>query len=365
MEPVLNEQQSLFRDSAVRLCRTAGGPKRARALRNERIEWDREAWKEIAASGWLGAAVPEAAGGLGSGLFELSIAMEEAGKNLLAVPLVEAAAAVWAIGRSGADAKWLQSIMEGTRIVLPALSQEGWSGAVEQGLVLDANNRINGAVRFVPYAPAAQEFLVLAHAGAEPVLGVLPRDAVRLATVRNVDGSTSSELSCEGARMATVLARGETASRLAARIEEFLVLGASAQLVGVASAALDMTLEYIKVRQQFGKPLGSFQALQHRCADRFVDIELNRSLLYRVASAWDAEQAHPAMASAAKARSGRCALETTRTALQFHGAIGYTDEHDIGLFYKRAIVLGALYGNESNHTSRFSRLTVSDPLGEA
>ena len=360
MEPVLNEQQSLFRDSAVKLCRTAGGPKRARQLRNDAVEWDRDAWKEIAESGWLAAVVPEAAGGLGSGLFELSLAIEEAGKNLLAVPLTEAAAAAWAIGRSGAEAKWFKSIMDGTRIVLPALPQEGWIGTAEQKLVLDSSGRLKGTVGFVLCAPSAQEFLVLAHAGAEPVLGIVPKEAVRLVTVRNVDGSTSSELSFEGASMGTVLARGKTASGLATKVEEFLVLGASAQLVGVASAALDMTLEYIKLRQQFGKPLGSFQALQHRCADRFVDIELNRSLVYRVASSWDAEQAHPAMASAAKARSGRCALETTRTALQFHGTIGYTDEHDIGLFYKRAIVLGALYGNESNHTSRFSRLTLAE-----
>ena len=137
-------------------------------------------------------------------------------------------------------------------------------------------------------------------------------------------------------------------------------VGIAAEISGALDSALALTTDYVTQRQQFGKPLGSFQALQHRAADCFVDIELNRSLVYRVFSAWDAGQCHPAMVSAAKARTSRSALSVTRAALQLHGAIGYTDEHDIGLYYKRAIALAALYGNETNHTTQFSRLTVEE-----
>jgi alkylation response protein AidB-like acyl-CoA dehydrogenase len=357
MEPVLNEQQSLLRESAVRLCREFGGPKRARQLRNGSAEMDSEAWARIDEAGWLGTAVPEEAGGLGMGMFELSLAMEECGRQLLAVPIVEAAAAAWALARVGGEGgKLLADVLEGKLLLVPALPQLGWGEGAEEPAM--ANNRIDGKVRFVPYAPSAQMFLV----ASADALCIVPKDArgVSISTAVNVDGSTSSEIDFRDAAPGPVIARLQKARELVERVRELLALGAAAELLGVASAALDMTLEYIKVRQQFGKPLGSFQALQHRAADCFVDIELNRSLIYRVSSAWDAGQCHPAMVSATKARATRCALETTRAALQLHGAIGYTDEHDIGLYYKRAVVLAALYGNDDNHTNRFSRLTLAE-----
>jgi alkylation response protein AidB-like acyl-CoA dehydrogenase len=119
-----------------------------------------------------------------------------------------------------------------------------------------------------------------------------------------------------------------------------------------------MTLSYMKLREQFGKPIGSFQALQHRVVNCYVDAELNRSLLFSVLAAWDAGTCHPAMVAAAKARLGKGALNTVRAALQLHGAIGYTDEHDIGIYYKRAVALAAKYGNEITHVGRFSDLTL-------
>jgi alkylation response protein AidB-like acyl-CoA dehydrogenase len=138
-----------------------------------------------------------------------------------------------------------------------------------------------------------------------------------------------------------------------------MVLATSVELLGTAQAALDTTLDYLKLRQQFGKPIGSFQALQHRVVDCHVDAELNRSLVYAVIAAWDAGTCHPAMVAAGKARVARGALATVRAALQLHGAIGYTDEHDIGITYKRAVALAAKYGNEIMQTDRFSKLTLS------
>ena len=158
-----------------------------------------------------------------------------------------------------------------------------------------------------------------------------------------------------------LVATGAAAQRLTRQLQEMLMLGAGVELLGVAAAALDLTLDYIKLRQQFGRPIGSFQVLQHRAVNAFVDIELNRSLAYRVLSAFDAGEHDPAMVSAVKARTSRAALEIIRGALQMHGAIGYTEEHDIGLYYKRAIALAARYGNELQHTGRFSDLTLGAP----
>ncbi len=188
----------------------------------------------------------------------------------------------------------------------------------------------------------------------------MPRADVSVATEANVDGSTSSRLTFARVQVPAqhLIATGDEARKLAEGMHEFLMLGAAVELVGVAAAALDITLDYIKLRQQFGQPIGSFQVLQHRAVDGFVDIELNRSLVYRVLAAFDAGEHHPAMMSAAKARASRSALDVTRDALQMHGAIGYTDEHDIGLYYKRAIALAARYGGELGHIGHFSRLTL-------
>lgn len=369
MEPILNEQQSILRDSAVRLCKDFGGPKRARQLRNDGIEMDAEAWAELIRAGWLATAVPEEAGGLGMGVFNLSLLMEEAGRNLLMVPLAEAVAAAWAMARAEDESVRegaLGDALGGRSVIVPGLPQESWTAASalppaarqEQSKFL-----LDGKILFVPFGPSAQAFLIAAeNEKGGPLLCLVPGDAkgLSITTVANVDGSSSSELTLNAVAVTgeRIVARSDRAKSLIVAVRELLVLGTSAQLLGVSNAALDMTLEYIKFRQQFGKPLGSFQALQHRAADCFVDVELNRSLVYRVFSAWDAGQCHPAMVSATKARTTRSALEITRTALQMHGAIGYTDEHDIGLFYKRAIALAALYGNDANHVARFSRLTV-------
>ncbi len=364
MEPILNEQQSLMRETAVRLCKDYGGPKRARALRNAGTEMDVPAWMELVRSGWLCAAVSEDAGGMGMGILDVSLALEEAGKQLLMVPFAEVAAVAHVLGKIGARAEnQLRAVQQGLQILMPALPQEGW-GNVGSALPIARFEGgqwfLDGRIRHVPFAQSAQSYLVAARIGDEIMLCAVLRHLVKLDTVANVDGSTSSELVMDGSLVeeSQVMVRGAQAQELLETLRDLLAITTGAALVGVSAAALEMTLEYIKYRQQFGKALGSFQALQHRVADCFVNLELNRSLVYRVAASYDAGQMHAAMAAAVKARTSRVALSLTRDALQLHGAIGYTDEHDIGLYYKRAIALAALYGNDINQTARFSALTL-------
>lgn len=364
MEPILSEQQSLMRETAVRLCKDHGGPKRARELRNAGTEMDVPAWMEIVRSGWLLAAVSEDAGGLGMGMFDVCLALEEAGRQLLMVPFSEVASVAHVLGRIGKRAEiQLRAIQDGLQILVPALPQEGWGNA---GSALPAARfeggswYLDGTIRHVPFAQTAQAYFVAATVGKDLMLCVVLKHLVVIETVHNVDGSTSSTLVMKNSLVeeSQVMARGDEARALLDCLTDLLAMGTGAALVGVSAMALDMTLEYIKFRQQFGKALGSFQALQHRAADCFVDIELNRSLVYRVSASFDSGDAHRAMAAAVKARTSRVALAVTRNALQLHGAIGYTDEHDIGLYYKRAITLAALYGNDINQTARFSALTM-------
>jgi alkylation response protein AidB-like acyl-CoA dehydrogenase len=365
---LLTEQQRLLAESATRLCADYGGPKRLRALRTAAAETDADAWRAMIAAGWLSTVVPEHHGGQGLGVFDLALALEQVGRQLLMIPLNEVAAVARTMSRAvdGSRAEaGLADLLRGALIV-PATAA-AWSGGRGSGLHYDHKAGVlDGTIAFVAYGGSADAFLVAVDSGAQPVLALLRGSQISVATESNVDGSTSSRLTFAKVYVPaeSVIATGAEARKLALQLNEFLMLGAAIELVGLAAAALDVTLDYIKLRQQFGKPIGSFQVLQHRAVNGFIDIELNRSLAYRVLAAYDAGEHHPAMVSAVKARASRGALEITRAALQMHGAIGYTEEHDIGLYYKRALALSAQYGGELGQTSRFSALTL-EPAGAA
>jgi alkylation response protein AidB-like acyl-CoA dehydrogenase len=365
LDLLLTEQQNLFAETARRLCLDHGGPRRLRALRAAGEEIDRDAWRAALDAEWLATVVAEDRGGQGLGAFDLALALEQAGRQLLLVPLVEAAAAAWTMSRASDTSRAsgaLADVLGGSGLIVPATEAASWRpGGHASGIRYDHKAGVlDGSIPFVAYGGSADAFLVAIDSGAQPVLAVVPRSNVSVATEGNVDGSSSSRLTFAKVHVPAenVIATGAEARKLALQLQEFLTLGGAIELVGLAAAALDVTLDYVKLRQQFGKPIGSFQVLQHRAVNGFIDIELNRSLTYRVLAAYDAGEHHPAMVSAAKARAARGALEITRAALQMHGAIGYTEEHDIGLYYKRAMTLAAQYGGELGHTSRFSALTL-------
>ena len=365
MDLLLTEQQSQFAEIAARVCADYGGPKRLRALRSAGAEMDGEAWREVVKAEWLATVVAENHGGQGLGAFDLALAVEQAGRQLMMVPLLEAAAAAWTMSRAEDGSRIavaLADLLSGARLIVPATAAASWRhGGRSSGIRYDSRvGVLDGSIPLIAYGGSADAFLVATNSAANAVLAIVPRADVAVATEANVDGSTSSRLTFAKVQVPAqhLIATGAEARKLAEAMQEFLMLGAAVELVGLAAAALDATLGYIKLRQQFGRPIGSFQVLQHRAVDGFIDIELNRSLAYRVLAAFDAGEHHPAMVSAAKARASRSALDMTRDALQMHGAIGYTEEHDIGLYYKRAIALAARYGSELGHAGRFSSLTL-------
>ena len=281
------------------------------------------------------------------------------------IPLLEAAAAAWTLSKAASGARatsLLTGLLQGRHLILPAAEGACWRrGGAGPGLGYDARTSVlDGAIAFVAYGGVADAFLVAVEHEPEAMLAVVGREQAGVSTQCNVDGSMLSTITFASVHVPaeSVIATGDAARTLCRQLQEFLILGAAIELVGLAAAGLDVALDYIKLRRQFGRPIGSFQVLQHRAVDGFVDIELNRSLVYRVLAAFDAGEHHPAMVSAAKARASRCALEIMRAALQMHGAIGYTDEHDIGLYYKRAVALAARYGGELSHSGRFSHLTL-------
>jgi alkylation response protein AidB-like acyl-CoA dehydrogenase len=369
MDEQLSPEQSQLRDSAARLCNDFGGAKRARGLRDRGEELDREAWQAMRAAGWLGTLVPDERGGAGLGTTELYVLLEQIGRHVAMVPLLEASAACWALGQAKSPGVIgaLRSALAGERLLVPAMQAEGWDfrrPAALRGEPKGNAFMARGEVSGVVFAQSADEFLVRTETSGETLLCLLPRDhrGLEIPVARAVDGSCLGRLCLDNAAIddAHIVARGDEAERLAAGMADLLSLGASIELLGLSETALALTLEHIKTRQQFGHPLGSFQALQHRVVDDFVALELNRSLLHRICLAWDAGEAQPALIAAAKARASRSTAEIMRTALQLHGAMGYTDEHDIGICFKRALVLAARYGNEFAQSEHFARLTAAE-----
>ena len=372
MEILLTEEQCLLRESASKLLEASAGPKLARAVRVSDIPFDPTIWRETAAAGWLAIMVPEEMGGLGLGITELAVILEESGKALLPGPL----AAVAVVAKVLSDApnpdihrELIESIVAGDNIVLPTLQESAFDLSAKPSAThaTTAGNgwELNGQKVFIPDAGAADGFLVSAATADGPILCLIDNDApgVVLERPRSVDGGDMGTLSLSSVAVSAsdVIAGPNQAAEICQSLNDLTFIGTCAELLGIMETALDMSVEYLKVRTQFDQPIGKFQALQHRAANDYVDIELARSLLFQSCAIADRNEDVSTLASALKAQASRTALLVTKSAIQFHGAIGVSDEHDIGLYFKRAIALSSRYGNEMAHRRRYAILTGIEP----
>jgi alkylation response protein AidB-like acyl-CoA dehydrogenase len=359
----------MLRDSAANFAKFDAA--RVRRLRATDPGFERSVWQEMAGMGWLGILVPEEHGGLGLNLGATLIIAEQLGRALYPEPYgasaVMATLALLHGDNIALKQRLLPQLAAGEIIASVAWQDERGGLDIDQCAV-DVCKRsgklvLDGTSRFVA-APGADAFVVAARSGQGLELYWIARDAAGLACEREAraDGSASARLSFHavdavgGARVAS-LATSRAALQLAI---DHATLTASAELLGLMDCALDTTLEYLRTRVQFGKPIGSFQALQHRAVDLYIQKELTRAALDAAAATLDrpgctaAERA--AAASGTKARASQAALAICTEALQMHGAIGFTDEYDLGLYLNRALVLSAWLGNASAHRSRYAAL---------
>lgn len=365
MELMLSDEQKLLQESAAALIERHAGAGRVRARRDAPTDIDRETWAAVAEAGWLAILAPEETGGLGLGLTECALVAEQAGSGLLDAPIAAAALAARAIAEGDSEAlrvDLVPEIIAGGHIVVPALQESAMAPDAEPGVVAATKDGdgflLTGTKRFVPCAAGADGFLVNAAGADGTVVAYVPSDAAKIATTNTVDGGGWGDVSLAGAKVSTenIIAGPNRAPALAAHLIDSMLIALGAELLGVAGAALDMAVEYIKVREQFDRPIGSFQALQHRAVNDYVEVETTRSMVFQAAEVADAGRGTSAMASAVKAKASSAALSVAKSAIQMHGGIGFTDEHDIGLFLKRAMALSSLYGNEATHRARYARL---------
>jgi alkylation response protein AidB-like acyl-CoA dehydrogenase len=364
--------QRMLRDSAADYIGRTDIGANVRAWRRKAPGFDAARWREMAELGWAGIRAPEALGGAGLGLADAAALLGETGRGIGPEPLsASAILAVRAIcegDHESAKSELLPSICEGARIVAVAWQERaGQLSAGECNAKAEASGDgfvLFGEKDFVHAAAGADGFLIAARAKEGVGLFYAPADAkgLTLETRWFTDGTSCGRLRLSGVTIAPAHvvaspARGETA--LDAALDETRV-ATSAEMLGCMRASLDMTLDYLRQRKQFGKAIGSFQALQHRAVDLYVNTEIARSAIDRavrtLSSDVDAREKALA-ASACKARVSDAALLVAKESIQMHGAIGYTDEHDIGLFVRRALKLSAWLGNAAQHRKRFAVLS--------
>lgn len=337
----------MIRDSAAAVAPRGAGLGRVRALRYTSPGFDRAVWREMAELGWIGLRLPEAAGGAGMGMAESVALQEELGAGLVPEPLAAATLAATVLAGTG-EADLLRRLLCGDALVAVA-----WQSAPDgTGLADDPGRR---RVQ-VPMGGAADPILLPLWDGGGTRLLLLRAEEVGCTPVARQDGTLVCTLDIPDGAGRVV---AEDVGPLLDRALDEAALGTAAFLLGLADQAFAMTLDYLGQRRQFGQPLAAFQALQHRAADMKIQLTLARASVEGAAAELDAgapPRRRAAAVSRAKARAADTAMLVGREAVQLHGAIGYADEHDIGLFTRKAMAVANDYGSALAHRRRFAAL---------
>jgi alkylation response protein AidB-like acyl-CoA dehydrogenase len=351
MELLLDPEHSMLAQSARSFAARAAAAAPLRGLEDLPGRLPAAVLGEAAAAGFLSLLLPEDRGGSALGPTELCLVAEELGAALSALPVVPAVAALSALaqGQSEAARSAFKRAAAGAALVVPAFHAA--AGAAPDPLAARGRGapwRLFGTRVAVPFASAAAGLVVDCRIEGDPALVLLPcaREGLRIADRIAVDGTVLGELRLDDVSIeeGDLLARGAAAAELRRGMGIVLDLGIAAELIGLMRTACARTLDYLRTRQQFGRPIGSFQALQHRAVDDHLRMTGSRSLLYEIARGAERGEELAALACAAQLKAGDAALAVLTSAIQMHGAIGFTEEHDIGLMLKRAMTLNALAG---------------------
>ena len=352
---VLSEEQTMLRDMAREWTSNESPVTAWRKVRDadEAVGYDAGVYGEMAQMGWSGIIIPEAHGGSDFGWLSLGLVIEELGKTLTANPLAASAAAASAIILGGSDAQkaaWLPAIASGELVATLAVD-EGPRHDPDTIAASVSGGKLSGTKMFVAEGDSAGLFVVAATDGLYLVAG----DAAGVSRSRRklTDFRSHAEVRFDGAE-ADKLAGG--GADLLDRVLDRARVLAAAEMLGMAGQAFDTTLAYLKQRVQFGQVLAAFQALQHRMANLFSEIELMRSAVEAGLAAIDAGGDTRQAALLAKVKANEVGHLMSREVIQLHGGIGMTDEYDAGFYIKRMRVLEAMWGNTSALRDRFATL---------
>ena len=369
MALILTEEQKMLKDSAAELFLAKAPVAQMRHLRDEGyLPFDAELWEEMVAMGWTALTIPEAYNGLDFGYVGLGQILQEGGKTLSKSPLISsilfAATALNASDNEHLKAQWLPQLMNGTTQMALAVDEQSYfdperinTTATKSG----ENYLLNGKKMFVIDGTTADHFIVVVKMED----GTLGWFLVSAATEgidlhKNIlmDASVSADVifnnvSVPAEQQLNVTLTGEA---LFKQVLDIAYAGLSAEMLGLIEQAFDLTVQYLKEREQFGVVIGTYQGLQHRAAKMFGEIELCKSIVLKALQAVDSQDEHVSKyASLAKAKLGVTIKLVTNEAIQMHGGIGVTDDADIGFYLKRARVLQQLFGDYHFHLDVLSR----------
>ena len=374
MPLTLTEDQQMIRDSAEGFFRDEAPVSQHRALRDAKdpAGFSRDVWGKMAEMGFAGVLVPEAHGGADMGHVAAGIILEAMGKNLSAAPMLSTAvlgATALKHGTAEQQAKYLPLIAQGAHLLALAADEAARHKPAHVATTATPSGngfKLNGVKGFVLDGHVADTLIVAARTGGEtddkagitlflvnPKADGVKIDRRSMVDSRNAARVTLNDVQVDGADVLGGVGEGY------AILEKMLDAGRaclSAEMLGVSGQAFATTVDYLKQREQFGQKIGSFQALQHRAAHLFCEIELARSATLKALQALDSgDDRAPMFVSLAKAKAGDVAILATNEGVQMHGGIGMTDEYDIGFFMKRARAAQETFGDSAFHGDRIAR----------
>ncbi len=374
---VLTEEQTLLKETASQFFQEKLPVSNLRKLRDEKDAdgFDRGTWKEMADLGFAGVLVPESYGGTEFGPVGLGVILEQAGRTIAATPLLSTVLlGTTAIQLGGSQTQrqdYLPAIAAGETIIALAVEEGPHHNPTHIATTATADGdgfKLSGSKTFVIDGHVADTLIVVARTSGE--VGDSSGLTLFLVNTEGTDGlEVTRTIMADSRNAANVTLKDVSVPASAVLggvdggwdvLEPVLDagrIGVSAELMGLIQEAFDQTLVYLKERTQFGEPIGSFQALQHRAAEMFAELEVCRSVVLDALSALEERRNDvPSLASLAKARLSEASKHITNECLQMHGGVGMTDEYDVGLFMKRARVAAATFGNAGFHRDRYAGL---------
>jgi len=374
MDLTLTPEQRLLQESARAFLAKSCPLTHVRAMERDARGFDRDLWRRMAALGWTGMALPEPLGGSGRSFLDVALLLEEMGRALLPSPFqptcVVAAPLLLALADEDQQRRWLPRIVSGELIATLALVEPAWRdewGEVAMTAEADRDAfSLSGTKRFVPFAPDAELMLVVVRSAdgtrgdsdATMLLAVEPAECnVACARLETFGGEPLYDVDFSGTRAPRAARLGAPAAvrPVLDRARQHAAVAALSYMVGAAERALELTVDYAKTRAQFGRPIGSFQAVAHRCVDMRSDVDALRYLVYQ--AAWTLAEQRPAdlAVSAAKAYGNDALRRVFMHAHQVHGAIGFSTEYDLQLFTRRAKAAELQLGSASAHRERVAK----------
>jgi alkylation response protein AidB-like acyl-CoA dehydrogenase len=363
----------MLKDAAKDFCGNNTPISQLRKLRDAKDEngFDRSTWQQMVELGWAGIIIPEDFGGLGFGHMGMGVVMEECGRTLTASPLLSTAVlGASAILNAGSDeqkGELLPKVAGGELLLALALEETphhnpyGAATKAEKSGAGGASYKVTGSKKFVLDGHVADQLIVVARtagkAGDRDGLSLVLVDrtakGVKVTRTFMADSRNAANIEFSGAEGTLLGTAGKAADALDRVLDTGRILLA-AEMLGSTQECFERTVEYLKTREQFGVPIGSFQALKHRAAQMFCEIELSKSVVLEALSALDDSSDETAeLASLAKARLNDTYNLVSSEGIQMHGGIGMTDEYEIGFFIKRARVSEHTLGNSAFHRNRY------------